>query len=162
MNRCCVPWLLLLGVLGPATANAQIVSAGADTITGDGGPDGWTNVLYINEANPFSFAGTGQTQGVLTTFNFWAARGIGVVTPFVAEPLVPDPVSGSDYVIRAIGTTREGGTDWQCIGEYALAFHETEQFTVQEGWVAGFVSWVNETMRCLRFPLQVDWASTAG
>ncbi|MCA9149466.1 MAG: hypothetical protein KDA92_09215 [Planctomycetales bacterium] len=125
------------------SAHCQIRSAGAQDLTGSGTPDGWTNVLYINEGNPFNFAGTGSDHGVLTTFNLYVAQGRetqSLVTPFVAEPLVADPVSGDDFVIRAIGTTREASVDYTCAGEYAFAFSDTEQFTVQDGWVVGFVS----------------------
>jgi hypothetical protein len=127
----------------PAAARAQTVSAGAQDITGDGDPDGWTNVLYINEANPFSFAGTGQDHGVLTTFDFWVAPGrhlSGLVTPFVAEPVVEGGVTGEDFIIRAIGTTREAAVDYQCTGLFQFPFHDTTKFTVQNNWVAGFMS----------------------
>ncbi len=137
--------LVMVGTLVCAgVCQAQSVVAGTDPVTGDGGPDGWTNILYINEDTPFDFP-AGQDHGVLTYTNFWAAEGRtltgqGLYTPFVAEPLVEFPETGDDFVVRAIGTTREAGVDFTCSGEFRFPFHDTETFTVQEGWVAGFLS----------------------
>ncbi len=91
--------------------------AGQHPIVDEGGPDGWTNVLYINEDASFDFSEFGTDEGKLTEFNFWVnvdREFDGVVTPFVAEPLVEDPMTGDDFVVRAIGTTRsaENG-DWE-------------------------------------------------
>jgi hypothetical protein len=133
---------LLIG-LTTAPVCAQAVSAGAAEITGEGIPDGGTNILYINEAIPFDFSAAGNDHGVLTNFRFWVDRtrvGRGVVTPFIAEPLNDSPASGDDFIIRAIGTTREAGMSWSCAGLYQYPFHDNEQFTVQSGWLAGFVS----------------------
>ena len=135
---------ILIGLFfGNAESRAQTVVAGADELNGTGGPDGWTNVLYINESIPFDFGGTGQSQGVLTYVNFWVADSraeTGIFTPFIAEPLNDDPQTGDEFVIRAIGTTREGGTDWECGGLYQYPFHDTEQFVVQNDWLVGFMS----------------------
>jgi hypothetical protein len=134
---------MLLTVVITVPARAQAVTAGAEEFTGAGVPDGGTNILYINESVPFDFGGAGDDHGVLTNFRFWVAEGRatqGVVTPFVAEPLTPDGVTGDDFVIRAIGTTREAVTDWECGGLYQYPFHDTEQFTVQDGWLVGFLS----------------------
>jgi hypothetical protein len=141
-------WLALIsGVLivlaTGATAWGDPVIAGAEEISGDGGPDGGTNILYINELTPFDFSGQGDDHGVLTMVNFWVdstRTTQGVFTPFVAEPLVADPQTGEDFEIRAIGTTREAGADWKCAGLYSYSFHETEQFVVRNDWVAGFLS----------------------
>lgn len=115
---------------------AQIV-AGTEDLTGAGTPDGWTNILYINEDNPFSLGAGG---GVLTYTNFFAANSNGMYTPFVAEPLVPFPSTGDDFIIRAIGTTRVGGVDYTCSGEFQFPFHDTQTFAVQDGWLAGFLT----------------------
>ena len=136
-------WVLvgLLAAAMPAPARAQIVAAGADEITGEGVVDGWTNVLYVNESNPFSFVGT--DHGLTTTFDFWvnASRvSQGVVTPFIAEPLSDSPEFGDEFIVRAIGTTREAGAHWQCGGLYQYPFHDSEVFEIQDGWVAGFMS----------------------
>lgn len=112
---------------------AQTVSAGDEEVTSDGVVDGWTNVLYINEARPFDFSGAGQSQGMLTSVNFWvddARASQSVITPFVAEPLVDAPSSGADFVVRAIGTTRDQNS-WKCGGEYLFPFHDTEKFAVK-------------------------------
>lgn len=131
-------WLIatVLVVSGANRVEAQVV-AGNDTLTGAGSPDGWTNILYINEDNPFDFGGG---QGVLTYTNFWAAGQFGMVTPFVAEPQSDFPEFGDDFVIRAIGTTRQGGVDYTCAGEYQFPFHDTETFEVEDGWVVGFLT----------------------
>jgi hypothetical protein len=130
-------------ILTTGMAHGQTVTAGAEEFTGEGIPDGGTNILYINEAVPFDFGGAGTDHGVLTNFRFWVAEGrdvAGVVTPFIAEPLSDAGVTGDDFVIRAIGTMREAGTHWQCRGLYQFPFHDTEQFTVQDGWLVGFLS----------------------
>ncbi len=135
--------IVLLVAMISAVGQAAPVIAGAEEVTGDGGPDAWTNVLYINEQVPFDFSGTGADHGVLTNIDFWVAsprENSGVFTPFVAEPLVEFPQTGEDFVIRAIGTTREAGTSWQCGGLYRYPFHETESFVVRDGWVVGFLS----------------------
>jgi hypothetical protein len=126
---------LLLG-LSPQDGAAQIV-AGTEVLTGAGGPDSATNILYINESFPLN---VGAGGAVLTYTNFFAASGSGMFTPFVAEPLVSDPATGEDYVIRAIGTTRVGGVDYTCSGEFRFPFHDTETFSVQDDWVVGFLS----------------------
>jgi hypothetical protein len=138
--------LLVLGVLlaSVTSVRAQVI-AGADPVEFDGAPDSWTNILYINEEWPFDFSETGETEGVLTEFSFWppASRidpGQGLITPLVAEPLVDDPLTGDDYIIRAIGTTREASVDWDIDDLQTFPFHDTEQFVVQDGWVAGFLS----------------------
>jgi hypothetical protein len=128
--------------LTTGTARAQAVTAGAEEITGEGIPDGGTNILYINEMIPFEF-GAGGDHGVLTHVRFWVSEGrgsAGIVTPFVAEPLNDPGITGDDFVIRAIGTTREAGSDWQCGGLYQFPFHDTETFVVQDGWMVGFLS----------------------
>ena len=135
--------VVLLVTMITAAGQAAPVIAGAEEVTGDGGPDAWTNVLYINEQVPFDFTGTGADHGVLTNVDFWVANSrdaSGVFTPFVAEPLVEFPQTGGDFVIRAIGTTREAGTSWQCGGLHRYPFHDTETFVVRDGWVVGFVS----------------------
>lgn len=144
-------WLLSVVVLlaTSSLARAQII-AGVDPVEGDGGADGWTNVLYINEETPFDFSPAGDDHGVLTMFDFWVADNRvaqGVVTPLVAEPLDDDPLTGDDFIVRAIGTTREAGIDWQCGGLYSYPFHETETFVVQDNWVVGFVSSDAEGLR---------------
>ena len=149
--RCLVLIAVVLVTLSTAAPSwGAPVIAGAEEISGDGVPDGGTNILYINELTPFDFSGQGEDHGVLTMFNFWVDSTRvtqGVVTPFVAEPLVDFPETGEDFIIRAIGTTREAGTDWQCAGLYSYPFHETEQFTVQNDWVAGFLSSDPEGLR---------------
>lgn len=143
-NGFVVTVMAFLLVMLPYKASQAQVIAGTEPLTGAGAPDGWTNVLYINETFPFQFA-DGQDQGVLTYTNFWVApgrtvEGAGLYTPFVAEPLVADPQTGDDFVIRAIGTTRQAGVDFACSGEFRFPFHDTETFVVKEGWLAGFVS----------------------
>ena len=128
---------LLFGLI--SSGIGQEVTAGRETVEDLGAPDGWTNILYINEDAPFDFTG-GQTEGVLTHTNFWAANPQGMYTPFVAEPMEDDGAIGDDFIVRAIGTTRVGGTDYACAGEYRFPFHDTEEFTVQDGWLAGFLS----------------------
>ena len=127
--------LLLAGVV-TQSAVGQIV-AGTEVLSNTGTPDGWTTVLYINEEYPFE---VGNGGAVLTYTNFWAARPGGLYTPFVAEPLVDSPVSGSDYIVRAVGTTRVGGEDFGCAGEFRFPFHDSATFAIQDGWVAGFLS----------------------
>ena len=126
---------VVLLAVSSAPASAQSI-AGTDPITGAGGPDGWTNILYINESEPFE---VGNTGSVLTYTNFWASRPAGLYTPFVAEP-TGDGELGEDFTVRAIGTTRVGGVDFTCNGEYRFPFHDTETFQIQDGWVAGFVT----------------------
>ena len=93
---------LLCGMIGMANSlHGQI--AGTEVLTGEGGPDAWTNILYIEESNPFDFGAGLCTGGVLTYTNFWNAgrnrEGQGMYTPFVAEPLVDFPETGDDFVI---------------------------------------------------------------
>lgn len=130
----------ILAIALGTTLHAAQRTAGRATLDGAGSPDGWTNILYINEDAPFDFAGTGSDQGVLTNTNFWASGPSGMYTPFVAEPLTDSPATGDDFVVRAIGTTRVGGEHFTCGGEYQFPFHDTETFTVQSDWVAGFVT----------------------
>jgi hypothetical protein len=111
------------------TAVGATVTAGVSPVEGDGTPDGWTNILYINEQTPFDFSGTGCTR-----------EGHGLYTPFVAEPLVENPITGADFIVRAIGTTREAGTAFTCDGLFRYPFHDTETFVVQNNWVAGFIT----------------------
>lgn len=113
----------------------QAVVAGTDPVTDVGGPDGWTNLVYINESDTFDFSGTGQTQGVAYQFRFWADRDVGTLTPFIAEVLEPNV-----FVVRAIGTTRRGGVDWTEAGLQTFAFADGETPVVQQGWAAGFIS----------------------
>ncbi len=134
--------LLMISTVG-ATAHAQTVTGGTAEITGNGVVDSGTNILYINEDIPFDFSGTGSDQGMLTNFRFWVSDSrvtSSVVTPFVAEPLTDFPETGDDFVIRAIGTTREAGTNWQCGGLYQYPFSDTDQFAVQNGWVVGILT----------------------
>jgi|GEM_PF-2259448 len=127
--------LLLAGAVGMPRASAQRVIAGIDPVTDLGGPDGWANVLYINESHPFDFTGTGQIQGVAFQFSFWADTSTGIVTPFVAEV-----VEANVFIVRAIGTPRRGGEDWMEPGLQTFAFKDGEAPLVQQGWAAGFLS----------------------
>jgi hypothetical protein len=111
---------LFLSVFGALLASSSYVRAqiiaGVDPVEGEGGPDSWTNVLYINEQTPFDFSVAGADQGVATEFNFWVAPDRifeGIVTPLIVEPLVEDPLFGEEFFVRAIGTTREAGIDWE-------------------------------------------------
>lgn len=130
---------LLIGVTVMSVATT-IVSAqsvvGTNPLTGEGTPDGWTNVLYINEDQSFDVGGEGA---VLTYTNFYAARPSGMYTPFVVEPLGDGEV-GEDFIVRAIGTTRVGGEDYTCTGEFQFPFHDTETFAIEDGWLVGFLS----------------------
>lgn len=130
----CVLVLWVWGVWS-VPAVGQAIIAGTDPVTDVGGPDGWSNLLYINESNTFDFAGTGQSEGVAYQFRFWADREVGTLTPFVVEVLGPD-----DFVVRAIGTTRRGGVDWTGPGLQTFAFAEGEAPVVRQGWAAGFIS----------------------
>ena len=116
-------------------AFGQAIIAGIEPVTDTGDPDGWTNILYINESHPFDFTGTGQTQGTAFQFRFWADGGTGTVTPFVAEA-----TAANDFIVRAIGTTRRGGIDWIDPGLQTFPFKEGAAPIVQHGWVAGFIS----------------------
>lgn len=142
VRRTLIASCLAIPAISSGSLFAQVVSAGDENVTADGVVDGWTNVLYINEARPFDFSGTGQSQGMLTSVNFWvddSRVAQSVITPFIAEPLVEDPSTGADFVIRAIGTTRDQAS-WKCGGEYQFPFHDTEKFAVQNGWVVGFLT----------------------
>jgi hypothetical protein len=141
-----LPLLLLLLLLGSlvwtGSVRAQVI-AGVDPVEGEGILDGWTNILYINEQTPFDFSAQGTDEGVLTDFNFWVGEGrewTSMVTPFVVEPLVDYPEVGEDFIVRAIGTTRMGDEDYDEPGLQSFPFHDTEQFTVKTGWLAGIMS----------------------
>ena len=118
-----------------STPHAKTVYAGTPRLTGAGTPDGFTNLLYVNEGQPFDLSKAGATEGVATEFNFWADRRNGVVTPFIAEVVRP-----KSFIVRAIGTTRVGRTDWDSTGLQQFAFSDDSQPTIQDGWVAGFMS----------------------
>jgi len=126
---------LLWWVASWSAAPGQAIIAGTDPVTDLGAPDGWSNLLYINESNTFDFTSSGQTQGVAFQFRFWADRDSGTLTPFVAEVVEPD-----GFIIRAIGTTRRGGEDWTEAGLQTFAFKEGEAPVVEQGWAAGFIS----------------------
>lgn len=138
------PPLGQLGKVGDACAGPPAGNiAGTQPITSEGVVDSWTNVLYINEDGAFDFADLGTDQGTLSEFSFYVGAGresVGMVTPFIAEPLVDNPQSGDDFIVRAIGTMREGGVDWTESGLQTFPFSDTETFEVQSGWLAGFVT----------------------
>lgn len=127
------------GIIAWATStahlSAQAVIAGVDPVTDVGGPDGWTNILYINESDPFDFTGTGHAEGAAYEFRFWADVISGTVTPFVAEVVAPNV-----FIVRAIGTTRRGGQDWIDAGLRTFPFKDGATPIVQHGWAAGFIS----------------------
>jgi hypothetical protein len=134
--RPCLVVISLLTWVAPwETASGQAVIAGTNPVTDVGGPDGWTNLVYINESDTFDFAGTGQSQGVAYQFQFWADRDGGTLTPFIAEVVEPDV-----FLVRAIGTTRRGGVDWTEAGLQTFAFADGASPVVQQGWAAGFIS----------------------
>jgi hypothetical protein len=117
--------------------------AGAEPVQGAGIPDSWTNILYINEAHPFDFSKFGTDKGATKDVTFYVAAGretSGMVTPFVAEPLVDSPVTGDDFIIRAMGTTRQAETDWTETGVVTFPFSDDQKFEVRTGWLAGFLS----------------------
>jgi len=127
--------LCVLCLLTSSTARADIVYAGTANPANIGVVDGASNILYVDEGNPFDFSTAGVTEGLATEFNFWAGKPTGFVTPFIAEV-----IADNDFIVRAIGTTREGGTDWNATGLQQFAFNDDDQPTIQDGWVSGFVS----------------------
>ena len=141
-SRVCLIVTLAAAWVWTSPLAAQII-AGTDPVTGNGVVDGWACILYLNEETPFDFTTLGEDRGVLTTVSFWVIPDRatqGVVTPFVAEPLVDAPLSGDDFVVRAIGTTRAAGADWNTEGLHHFPFHDTQTFVVENGWLAGFLS----------------------
>ncbi|MFN0129466.1 MAG: hypothetical protein ACKV19_22600 [Verrucomicrobiales bacterium] len=130
---------LLIGIAlftgGVRELPGQKFFAGTDPVIDEGGPDSWTNILYINESHPFDFSAAGQSKGVALEFQFWADREIGTLTPVVAEVVAPN-----EFIVRAIGTTRRGGVDWVEPGLQVFAFQDGGTPEVRQGWVAGFLS----------------------
>lgn len=69
----------------------------------------------------------GRDHGIRQPSNLWVPRwaceGATVATPFVAEPLVDNPATGDDFVIRAIGTTgAKPGLTIRCAVNMRLPF----------------------------------------
>ncbi len=118
------------GVLPPIRAGDP-----NDPLAARASVDGWSSVMVIDEARPFNLSGA--ASGVVKDFEFWVGAARGRVTPFVAER-----TADNEFIVRAIGTTRVFGEDYEIDDEATAVrfpFSDNEAIVeVQEGWVPGF------------------------
>ena len=87
---------------GVSSSPAATVISGLDPLFDTGSPDGWSGISVL--MTPIAAPGDGSTEGVVTTFNFWAENGRADgghrVTPLLLE------FSGGSYKVIGIGTER--------------------------------------------------------
>lgn len=126
------------GTLLAAIPARGAIIAGVNSPYDAGAPDAWYHILYVDEANPFDFSGTGRTSGYATEFTAYLEQnhsGLERVTPFVVEPH-----AANDFTVRAIGTTRVEDVDWTSDKTHTFAFHDSQQPVVHDGWMAGILT----------------------
>lgn len=119
-----LPVLALVAALWLAQASVQAapITIGDDH-TNNGSINGWQSIMAISRNDTYT-NNTGKTQKIEPgDFNFFVNTNRGRVTPFL---VTVDSNTGTvaDFTIKAIGTTRESGTDYNATGATSLPFSD--------------------------------------